>query len=161
MVVGASNTASNNSLNIEAKADGWSRQSEELSFADLDELKGIPPLEPKSGEEFPLPKWYRSIYRKPLCDLSVEDLCKACRQGIHCEGVVPLVVKRLEAEPLAGEMFEGELLVSLSAISNEYWAAHTKAGRKAEALINRVMELIPDDVRSDANECLQKIKGMR
>ena len=75
-----------------------------LTFAILDTKKGIPYSDYTTEEEYPLPAWYRSIRNIPLDDLGVEDISKACRQGVHLEQVVPLAFKLIKANPVEGEM---------------------------------------------------------
>jgi hypothetical protein len=72
-----------------------------MTFAELDRARGYPQLGEPRGEELPLPAWYRQVYRVPLENLSVLDLCRACQQEIHLEQVVPIALRFLETDPLA------------------------------------------------------------
>ncbi len=86
------------------------KNPDRVSFARLVKEKGFPEPAQASGDDFPLPAWYRSIRDVPLDELRIEDISKALRQNIHLEQVIPLALKRLQMEPLAGEMYQGELL---------------------------------------------------
>ena len=57
-----------------------------------------------SDNEYPLAAWYRFIREVPLDQLGLEDIAKATRQQVHIEHVVPLALRLLQADPLAGEM---------------------------------------------------------
>ena len=125
------------------------------TFAVLDCVKGIAPLPEKQGEEMPLPAWYRSVYHIPLDQLTVQDLSKAARQQIHPERIVPLVIERLQNEPLAGEMFDGELLASLRSIGADYWRSHRKDAASVRAVIAAAWNDLPEDIQADAKEILR------
>ena len=81
----------------------------DLTFEILDHDRGyeLPPAPPEG--EYPLPKWYRRVRNTRLKDLTVEDICRACRQEIYPEYVVPLALRLLHENPLTGEMYDGEL----------------------------------------------------
>ena len=125
---------------------------EAKTFAALDRAKGIAPLPEEHGEEMPLPAWYRSVYQTPLDQLTIEDLSKAGRQSLHFEQVVPIIIARLGADPLAGEMFDGELLASLRSVGADYWKAHRSQAVALKAIIDAAWSNLPDDVRADAQE---------
>lgn len=124
------------------------------TFAALDRDKGIPDLSPLEGEEYPLPAWYRGVREIPLEELSIEDISKALRQQIHPEYVVPIALRILETDPLAGEMYDGELLASLKAVAPEYWLAHADATTALRAIVEKLLHeaVIADDIRRDASE---------
>jgi hypothetical protein len=123
-----------------------------MTFALLDRERGVP--EPASGDEYPLPAWYRIVREVALDELGVEDISKAIRQKIHLEHVVPLALRRLESEPLAGEMYEGELLVSLKSVPLQYWSKHEAERLSLKSVIETALqeEAIADNVRRDAEE---------
>jgi len=130
-----------------------------LTFATLDCLQGIPGPALPTEEEFPLPAWYRSVRGTPLGELGVEDLSKAIRQNIHLEQVVPLALQRLESEPLAGEMYDGELLASLKSVPPEYWPRHEAERLYVKSVVGSVLRQssVTRDVRGDAEELLRKV----
>ena len=125
-----------------------------ITFAELDKQKGTPyPVTP-AGEEYSLPSWYRSVRDVPLNKLQVEDISRACRQNIHLVHVIPLALNMLEANPLAGEMYDGELLVSLKAVPTDYWDAHVNDKLACRAIIEKVVNTLSEDIAADANELL-------
>jgi hypothetical protein len=132
----------------------------QTTFAAFDREKGIPELPLPAGEEFPLEAWYRTVYHTPVDELSVEDIAKALRQQIHPEHVVPIALRILKSDPQAGEMFDGEVLVSLKSIAYDYWLIHPEDGAAVGAVIEGLLQdsAIADDVRRDADEVLAKVK---
>lgn len=93
--------------------------TDSVTFEELDRQKSIPA--PTTADDMPLPVWYRSVYRVPIDQLETRDLCKALRQAVHLEAIVPLVIDKLKADPLAGDMFDCELLAALSRVAPTFW----------------------------------------
>ena len=92
----------------------------------------------------------------PIEELGVEGICKACRQQIHIEHVVPIALRVLQSEPLAGEMYDGELLASLKSILPDYWPTHPPEAAVLKAICEGVRgnANLSDDVRQDVVELL-------
>ena len=130
-----------------------------ITFAILDKQKGFAKLPPATEEEFPLPAWYRSVSETPLDELTLEDVCKACRQQIHHEHLVPLALRILKTKPFAGEMYDGELLVALKSVPSDYWRTHADEVMSLKAILEAVCcdENVEDDLRGDMRELLTKI----
>jgi hypothetical protein len=134
-----------------------------VTFAILDREEGLPDLPPQTNEEYPLPAWYRSVYNVPLDELRLEDICKACRQRIHVEHTVPRALTLLKADPLAGEMYDGELLVSLKPIPPVYWSTHEDDRLTLKPLIEAVLKdmEVAENVRQDVEELLHRATSFR
>jgi hypothetical protein len=128
-----------------------------ITFAELDRLNGIPLLSAAKEEEFPLPAWYRSIYQIPLCELGVEDICKACRQNIHLEYVVPIALTQLQADVLDGELYDGELLVSLRFVPPTFWSQYVDQRVVLSNILRHSFDRLPDAIVSDAKALLQVV----
>jgi hypothetical protein len=134
---------------------------EHNTFSMLDKEKGIPELPPVTADEYPLPAWYRAVRDVPLRELSPEDLSKANRQQIHPDHVVPTTLALLQSDPLAGDMYDGELLVSLSSVPPEYWSAHADQTEALKSVIGRAIQMdgTTDDVRKDFEDFMTRIGG--
>ena len=130
-----------------------------LTFAMLEGEKSSGELPTRAEEEYPLPSWYRSVREIPLEQLSVEDICKACRQQIHLDHVVPIALRILQSNPLAGEMYDGELIASLKSVPGNYWSNRSDEGAIVRRILERAISVEPglDDVRQDAEELLRRI----
>ena len=132
---------------------------ERLSFAFLDKQQGLPELPPTPDDDYPLPAWYRSVRETPLDELGLEDICKACRQQIHLEHIVPIALQHLQADPLAGETFDGELVVALRCVPREYWPDRPDQARALVSILDRVLSgnAADNDVRQDVEDLLTKV----
>jgi hypothetical protein len=65
------------------------------------------------------------LRRKPLKDLTVEDLRLLIGQGIGLRFLVPLAVEQLELDPLvAGDFYPGDLLAAVLRVGDAYWMRH-------------------------------------
>lgn len=129
-----------------------------VTFATLDEKEHV--VEPApAGEEYPLPAWYRSVRTIPITDLPVEDLAKACRQQIHVEHVVPVALSTLEGDPVAGSMYEGELVVSLLSIAAEYWAGHPQEASSLRSVIEAARRSGLADLERDLDELERRVSA--
>jgi hypothetical protein len=132
---------------------------EDATFSILDKEKGIPEMPPATADEYPLPAWYRAVRDVPIRELSVEDLSKANRQQLHPDHVVPTTLALLQSDPLAGEMYDGELLVSLTSVPPEYWSAHANEIEALKSVIGRAaqMDATADDVRKDLEDFMTRV----
>ena len=72
-----------------------------------------------------LEEWYARVRDIKIAELDVENLARACRQNLYIEAVVPFCLMKLEEHPLAGEMYDGELVLALKKMSNDYWGTHS------------------------------------
>jgi hypothetical protein len=128
-------------------------ESGTLTFAELERRGGIP-ASSEPSDEFPLPAWYRTVREVPLSRLSPTDIARACRQKLFVGHVVPIAVAMLQLNPLEGEAYEGELLVSLKVVPPTYWQQNPVERQAIRAVIARVLGSpdTPGDLRSDAEE---------
>lgn len=97
----------------------------------------------------PLETWYETVRDKPIASFSQEDLCKACRQQIFLETIIPIAMEVLRKEPLAGEMFEGELIVAMSNISKYYWLTHRSTATELAAIAKSIISQADEELRKD------------
>jgi hypothetical protein len=134
-----------------------SQQQSQLTFAILDRELGLPELPPATGEEFPLPAWYRAVRDVRIEKLGVEDICRACRQRIHSGHVVPIALQILKVQPLAGEMYDGELLMSLAEVEQEYWRCNAAQAQLLRDIVMATRSQIDNDSQSDISRLLAKL----
>jgi len=90
-----------------------------LTFRRIERCKGVAVSE--EGADSGLGDWYQSVRDKPLGEFSNKDFGIACRQRLYGEFVVPVLLTRLESDLLAGDMYEGELLVALAGLPRDFW----------------------------------------
>jgi len=60
--------------------------------------------------------------------------------------VVPVVIARIETEPFAGEMYDGEMLIALAGISKEFWRAQNFLACRLRSVLTKQI-----DKRADEN----------
>lgn len=65
----------------------------------------------------PLDDWFYRVIDVPISDLSIEDICRAIRQKLFLETILPNACNILKDEPLAGEYYDGELIASIASLS--------------------------------------------
>lgn len=97
-------------------------------------LDGDLPLPPPTSA---LDEWYLAVRDLPLSELSVADLSRACRQQLFCSELVPICLWVLGQDPLAGELYDGELIYALQAVPGAYWRTHPQERRQFLAAAER------------------------
>lgn len=76
---------------------------------------------PELNSEDRLGMWYIEFYNKQCDDITVLDIIRMLNQGILVEVAVKIAVEHLYEEPLAGEMYDGQLMEALFSIDlNQY-----------------------------------------
>jgi hypothetical protein len=86
----------------------------------------------------------------PIGSLSLDDIRLLLRQAIGVNWLVPLALDHLQAEPLAGESYPGDLLAAVLGVGTGYWddhPAHTIS-------LWHVREAL-EEMRTDATNLLQ------
>ena len=101
-----------------------------------------------------LEMWYAEVRDIKIADMSVEHLARACRQDLFFEEVVPFCLRKLEEEPLAGELYDGELVLALRRGHGDYWRIHGTERAQFLALAKRAYEASGDAELNFAKEDL-------
>lgn len=110
-------------------------------------------VEPSSS----LDVWYGSVRDKTICDFSEEDLCISCRQGLYPTYVVPEAIERLEHNPLAGEKYDGELIVALKFIPVTYWDTNNLQAKKLKRILLSIQNHLEPELVADVSVLLTKL----
>lgn len=80
-----------------------------------------------------------ALRRKPLRDLTIEDLRIAISQPPHRESLpylVPIALKHLSADPLLeATYYEGDLLKAVLEVPTIYWAQHPEQRKDLEGIV--------------------------
>jgi hypothetical protein len=90
------------------------------TFRILDEREGIYVPEPLP-REWPLQNWFACMYDVPLEAFTDFDLARSVRQNIHIEAVMPYCLQSLMRNPLAGKLYDGELLSAIMRLPPDFW----------------------------------------
>jgi hypothetical protein len=88
-----------------------------LSFRELDGAnEDVPSINASSIE-----KWYHRVRDLPFEKFSVADLCRACRQKLYLEHILPFAFQCLHNNPRAGDACDGELASAIATIPTTFW----------------------------------------
>lgn len=101
-----------------------------------------------------LEQWFECVIDIPLDELTVEDLCRALRQDLCIDQLMPGVLAVMRDDPLAGEYYDGELIAALSTIKEKDLKDHKGTFIKIQNIIN---QLSPSDITDDLKKDILKI----
>ena len=128
------------------------------TFREMEMAKGLVP----SSEVIhtSLTDWYERIRYVPLSMFGIEDLCRSLRQVLYPEHVVPIAVRAIEEDPLAGDMYEGELACAFRAIPGGFWREHRQlAARLLAVMEGAIPRLSDDDVKGDVAATVTRLEA--
>ena len=120
------------------------------TFEEAEALEGIAYTKPENPTA--LEQWYSTVRTMKFSDLTVEDLCKCLRQGVHVELLIDHALWILGNDINAGELYEGELLKSFQDVATEFWTKNP--GEKA-----RLIEIVRKNETTAADEDVKTIVG--
>nr|WP_281425939.1 contact-dependent growth inhibition system immunity protein [Polymorphospora rubra] len=81
------------------------------------------------------------LRRKPIGELTVEDLRLLISQRVGLSHLVPIALDLLQNDPMAeGDMYEGDLLRAVLRIGPDFWAAHTDLLQRLHAVIDAIAD---------------------
>ncbi|HHK8011282.1 TPA: contact-dependent growth inhibition system immunity protein, partial [Serratia marcescens] len=103
-------------------------------------------LTKEQSQQSPLELWFERVIDIPIEELAVEDLCRAIRQDLCVDQLMPRVLDVLTEDPLAGEYYDGELIAALSTVKGDALKEHKRIFIQIKQLIN---QLAPSDVNDD------------
>ena len=134
--------------------------NESVTFRQL-ESSGNDRNELMSGDSS-LDDWYRRIRDTPISELDDGDLSRACRQCLYLDHIVPISIARLEEEPLAGDIYDGELLVAMKLIPTNYWKNDQRCSEQLLRVVDQAKKLSDDeDIINDVDELAERIGTVR
>jgi len=88
------------------------------------------------------------LRRKPIGHLTAEDLRVLLSQRVGVDTLMPLVLERLEKEPLLeGDFYPGDVLAAVLRISPEYWTGHLGQLAALERVLTGVTDPDPELAR--------------
>lgn len=119
------------------------------------QLMGNVNVTKEPGQQSPLELWFERVIDVPIEKLSVEDLCRAIRQELCIDQLMPRVLDVLTEDPLAGEYYDGELIAALSTIKEKDLKDQKSTFIQIKQLIN---QLSPSDIDDDLKKDILKIK---
>lgn len=106
------------------------------------------------SQQSPLELWFERVIDIPIEELAVEDLCRAIRQKLCVDQLMPRVLDVLTEDPLAGEYYDGELIAALSTITGDDLKGQKNSVVQIKQLIN---QLDSSDINDDLKKDILKI----
>ncbi|MFB7330631.1 contact-dependent growth inhibition system immunity protein [Streptomyces adustus] len=96
-----------------------------------------------------------ALRRRPIGELTVEDIRLLIRQDIGVSHLLPLALEVLRENPMAeGHMYEGDLLSAVLASKPSVWAEFPELGRELRVIVSKLTGL-PPDLRQSAKRFLE------
>ena len=109
------------------------------------------------NQQSSLEQWFERVIDIPLDELSVEDLCRAIRQDLYIDHLMPRVLEVMKDDPLAGDYYEGELIAALSTVKEKDLKDQKDIFIKIQKIINN---LSSTDVNDDLKKDILKINSI-
>ncbi|MDF6046232.1 hypothetical protein LRD69_29725 [Streptomyces sp. JH14] len=98
-----------------------------------------------SGDATRLVMTAHELRRKPIGELTVEDLRLLIRQNEGLTHLLPLALEVLRSDPMAeGHMYEGDLLAAVLTRSSEVWSTSAELGRELRLIVSELSDPAPD-----------------
>ncbi|MFJ6123355.1 contact-dependent growth inhibition system immunity protein [Streptomyces sp. NPDC092129] len=86
-----------------------------------------------------------ALLRRPIGELTVEDIRLLIGQDIGLSYLLPLALEVLRDNPMAaGDMYEGDLLSAVLTRNPAVWTESSGLGRELRALVSELIDLPPD-----------------
>lgn len=125
------------------------------TFAQIEEEEGIH-YDKTQAQISSLTAWYDAVREKRFPDFSVEDWCRSVRQDMYLEYVIGYALAALRTDPLAGELYDGELANAFTSVSLDFWSSHEKERQEIIAIFRTQYERYPDDIQRNIDATLRR-----
>jgi hypothetical protein len=125
------------------------------TFREIEMAEGVlPALEERPSS---LTDWYDRMRYVPLSAFGIEDLCRSLRQILYPEYLVPVAVKALEEDALAGDMYEGELALAFRSIPDGFWREHRQLASRLVAVMEGAISRFSGGVKEDVEAAVSRV----
>ncbi|WP_272661027.1 contact-dependent growth inhibition system immunity protein [Providencia sp. PROV150] len=104
----------------------------------------------------PLDDWFYRVLDIPISNLSTEDICRAIRQKLFLETILPNARNILKSAPLAGEYYDGELIAAIASLSSTDIAQHIEIIKEIKKILT---SLDISELSKDLQQDVLKIMG--
>ena len=100
------------------------------------------------------------LRRKPVGQLSAEELRVLLSQQTGVDAVIPYALNVLAGNPLAeGDYYPGDLLVAVLRLPAEYWQGHSEQARRTDQVVAPVTAAYLEDHSAPSDVILSAIAG--
>jgi hypothetical protein len=95
-----------------------------------------------------------SMRKKPLAEVTVEELRLVIGQGFSLQYLIPMAIEKLEENILAeGDLYEGDLFTNvISKNTFEYWKSHKEEWEILLEIYNRNKDAVDSILSSRTNQ---------
>lgn len=113
-------------------------------------LIGILDVARDHEQQSSLEQWFQSVIDIPLNELSVEDLCRAIRQKLYIDQLMPRILEVMKDNPLAGEYYDGEMIAALSTVKKKDLKDQKDNFIQIQKIVNNLpLTAINNDLKKD------------
>lgn len=121
------------------------------TLSDEERRRSLQELEKQDWGEATFPsslvRTCHALRRKPLRDLTVEDLRIMIGQNIGLSYLIPLALEHVQQDPLAaGDFFPDDLLASVLQVQADFWQTHPTLRQVIEDMVERLTPF-PEELR--------------
>lgn len=112
------------------------KQIRGLTVSEINKLEGF--LENKENideNSSSLEIWYNNIQNKKLLQLTDGNIARLIRQEFHLRYAIHEGIHRLWDNPVAGDLFDGEILVMICRLEKQFWLINLDLKEKIEELV--------------------------
>ena len=95
--------------------------NKDFTIADVEKRHGIVH---QAENQSSLERWYEKIRKLPISQLTSGDIARRIRQQIFLKEIMPVAIKFIGNNPLAGDYYEGEILIAISKLNKIFWEQH-------------------------------------
>lgn len=106
-------------------------------------------------------EWFNALMEKTVYELTLADICRMLRQKIFSVVAIGRAIEMLNDDPFAGDLYEGQLLVSLCNAKEKYLS---KRYDDVEPLLDNVIRLALSNEWTDEeakNDFLESAVGLK
>ena len=115
----------------------------------LEQLEGVTWPEPDKEGDTNLVIKCHDLRKRPIEAMTDEELRVMIGQSIGLDHLIPVALRRLEANPFSsGDLYPGALLVALLSVSKDWWRGNPDAEATIHDVLFQIDEL-RDSIDSD------------
>ncbi|WP_217366269.1 contact-dependent growth inhibition system immunity protein [Brevibacillus sp. HB2.2] len=114
----------------------------------------------KAEAPYALDEWYNRLINKTVDEVDVKDICRMLSQNIFIDLGIKKAWEILEEDPLAGDIYDGQLLELLYKIELDRFDDLTSVGKLLHHIHTRVphLEWLSDEDQQEYTDLLIKFK---
>jgi len=128
------------------------------TFLEIEQMEGHH-YDKENADFSSLTAWYDRAREKQFSEFSVEDWCKCVRQELYLKYLIEWPIAELRKDPLAGEMYDGELANAFTSVSHEFWMCREQAKEEVKAIFRSAYDQYPDNVQRNIDDVLRRWNG--